>query len=233
MFIPASCCCGRNAAKMFRPIQQWPLGKCLLPAKCVKDNPMTEYSVDEVKRIRLVADGLRRIQEFESARYLDAYADLRTQIERAREGVDALKAAKVSPAHQVHMLMARAVVSGVVVPEAPAAESPDLADIVKLLVNSYPIAAIVREMDVQAPGIRGAFAPLTPTAEPVAHGEAVASLRISGASGRTGVPSYALGRLPAMDRLPAGKYELSLSSAAPPSTPNTTGAIGENGNGNG
>jgi hypothetical protein len=46
------------------------------------------------------------------------------------------------------------------------------------------------------------------------RGGVVASLRIFGPSGRTGVPSYALGRLPAMDRLPVGEYELHLSSDA-------------------
>jgi hypothetical protein len=33
----------------------------------------------KVARLKLVADGLRRIQEFESARYLDEYADHLTQ----------------------------------------------------------------------------------------------------------------------------------------------------------
>jgi hypothetical protein len=88
--------------------------------------------------------------------------------------VDALKAMKASPEHQVDMLIARATVSGVVVPEAPAAEPLDLADIVRLLVNRHPVAAVVREMEAQAPGIRGAFTPLAPAAEPVAQGEVVA-----------------------------------------------------------
>jgi hypothetical protein len=69
--------------------------------------------------------------------------------------------------------------------------------------------------------ISGLALSMLATAEPVAQGDAVASLRIFGPSGRTGVPSYALGRLPALDRLPVGEYQLYLSSAT-----DDRGAIG-------
>jgi len=65
-------------------------------------------------------------------------------------------------------------------------------------------------------GIAAALAAQPRASEPAGRqGEAVASLRIFGAAGRTGVPSYALGRLPAMDRLPVGDYALYLHHAAP------------------
>jgi hypothetical protein len=52
-------------------------------------------NLEKVARIRLVADGLRRIQEFESARYLDEYAAL-VPVEQPKDGVisvmDALRA---------------------------------------------------------------------------------------------------------------------------------------------
>jgi hypothetical protein len=41
----------------------------------------------KANRIRDVADGLRRVGEFESAEMLNSYADLREQIELARDGV--------------------------------------------------------------------------------------------------------------------------------------------------
>lgn len=40
---------------------------------------MTMTLKEKVARLKLVADGLRRIQEFESARYLDEYATHLTQ----------------------------------------------------------------------------------------------------------------------------------------------------------
>jgi hypothetical protein len=52
-------------------------------------------NLEKVARIRLVADGLRRIQEFESARYLDEYAAI-VPVEQPKDGVisvmDALRA---------------------------------------------------------------------------------------------------------------------------------------------
>jgi len=40
----------------------------------------------KIARLRLVADGLRRIQEFESARYLDEYADFLSERQAAMHG---------------------------------------------------------------------------------------------------------------------------------------------------
>lgn len=46
----------------------------------------------KVARLRLVADGLRRIQEFESARYLDEYA---TQLAQPAQSVGVAKVREV------------------------------------------------------------------------------------------------------------------------------------------
>jgi len=47
----------------------------------------------KIARLRLVADGLRRIQEFESARYLDEYADFLSERQAAmqRQGGEAIE----------------------------------------------------------------------------------------------------------------------------------------------